>query len=194
MAIIKDAYSAKIAYFHSFNLGNTSDGIVTSQATTKSNHSIQSDDVKIENIPFAPDSATAQVNATNNPDIIKYYDKVTLTMVIGSNKQAWYYAGENGTGYIDKWISPLDSLNGFAQSPGYMIKLYDQNNKELAATKGGWLCNYNNGLILIQADQIPGKGEFAAVTSLKASFYAYVGKTVSDLKTAVTGSLEWTQI
>lgn len=155
MAQPSSTFQTKKAFFHGLSKVNTLDTQYVFESIYKSAHSVRTDDIWAETVPYAVDLAEAITNVTNNPTVIKKYTLMSLTEVPGTNGQAWYI-NDNGL-FIKDWIAPTDvpHLTTAEPSYGYQCKLYTGTDTLITETQGIWIVDYYAGLVLFDATTTP---------------------------------------
>ena len=186
----------RYAYFHALSKSMTAVGQFPSQSRYKSSHAIRTSEVWTDDLPFVTGTTDAiQLSLTN--DSFRYFEKVELDIIPGSNGQAYAFisggtfktfpsfpfneVGEitDGGVFIRPWVAPTDVPDLVTNDPslGYILKLYTEDDVEIFPTQGLWDINYYSGIINLSADataQILGWGK------IKASFFQYTGKYLEE--------------
>lgn len=153
----------------------------------------------------AANIATAQANAlepelaTILSDLSDSADAVRLTEVTGTNGTTWAaYStyGDTTSAVLNNWLLPaLVPQSSGMPSNGYAIRLFEGDpaagGTEITTSDGttgsgdektvGWIWNYSSGLLLLSDDFKD------SVTNPYVLGFRYVGRTVDDLESDMTG-------
>jgi len=171
------------AFFHFLSKTQTEITQNPYESIFKSGHSIYSKDVFAEEIPYANTEIQADINVTNNPQLLKKYTQITLTAVPGSNSQSWYL--NDGGAYIRPFILPTDVLDTSGNpSYGYELKLYKQDGTRIFPTQGNWNIDSYSGLILFEPGYTPSDLGYG---NIKATLYVCVGQTLKEALAGIVG-------
>ena len=90
MALPSESFKNRQGYFHASGKVNTEANQYTFESPYKSSHNILSKEVWTDVITYCIDATAADAFTTANPTIVTKYTQQLLTMVPGSNGQAWY--------------------------------------------------------------------------------------------------------
>lgn len=166
----------KGGYFHSLSKAMTNETQYPFESKFKSSHTIKYDEVWAENIPYCPDSISAD-NLALNSSIIKKYELKSLTEIPGSNGQAWYI---NDNKFVRPFISPVDVVENDTNMPsvGFEAKLYKENGTFISPTSGVWYIDYYAGIVHFESSYTPTDLGYGIP---KITLYVYIGKTIADL-------------
>jgi len=198
MGQFNDAKKLAQGFFHSLQKVNTEASQAPYESLYKSAHAIRNLDVWAEDIPVAGDYTAADANVVANPGMLKKYDKYPLTMVPGSNGQAYYI--NDGGSFVKDWIAPTDVPDGASKDPsyGYGVRLYKNDDSQVFPTQGAWNTDYYAGLILFGEGNTPGDLGYGAP---KITCYQYNGvkgivapglNIIVNQFTAVSGTTNYT--
>jgi len=180
MADFPDVAKRQLGFFHGLSKVPTESTQYVYESKYKSAHSVRSSDIWTDNITYAADKAAADSEAANNSAVTKYTMQ-SLTMIPGSNGQAWYL--EIGGKFIRPYISPVDVPHSTTNEPsfGYEIELYQENNTLITPTEGAWLVDYYAGIIKFAEGYEPSTLGWGTP---KISCYVYTGETGDSLGNA----------
>lgn len=178
-----DTKQLRSAFFHFLSKTQTEFTQNPYESIYKSGHSIYSNEVFAEEVPFAINETAANNNVTNYPNIIKKYSLASLTPVPGSNNQAWFL--NDGGAYIRPFLTPVDVMNTAGEpSYGYELQLFRENDTRIFPTQGNWNVDAYSGLILFEPGFTPvdlGWG------NIKITCYVYTGMDLNDALAGVLG-------
>jgi len=196
-------YERKVAYFHSLGKVMTEANQNIYESRYKSSHTVKTNEIWTDAISFASTYTDAKNESIINSSVTNYIN-VPLDQIYGSNGQSYSYI-ENGFYYdnsypIDKrgkvsdggiyirpFIAPEDVVNKLTNeiSNGYRLRLYRGDDatsgtpgSEIFITEGNWVVNYYSGIVSFQEEYTP---KDLGWGSIKASFFQYTGKYVSDV-------------
>lgn len=186
MALIPDSYKTGGAFFHSISKTITETSQYPFESNYKSGHTVTLKDVFGDEIPYAGDAVTADLNVTNNPTIIKKYTQYSLTEVPGSNQQAWkiVFAGND----VKSLISAVDVLNPINATPsfGYEPKLYTQGSVFIPPTTGAWWIDFYSGIVHFANGFTPNLLGWGVP---KLTVYAYIGRSLGNVISTLGAAL-----
>lgn len=160
------------AFFHSLSKVNTEITQEPYESIYKSAHSVRNLDVWAEDVPVADTEVQADANAVAFPGRIQKYTLQNLTMVPGSNGQAWYI--DNAGAFVKDWIAPTDVPSGAAKVPsyGYSARLFKSDDSQVFPAQGRWNVDYYAGLVLFDEGYTPADLGYGTP---KITCYTYIG-------------------
>lgn len=176
MAIPSEQYQLDKAFFHSVGKINTKKGQYVFESAFKSGHIVTQSEIRTDNIPFAGNSEQAQTNVSENPTVLKFYDKVELKEVEGTNGEAYYITDPDTQNTITGLVGPTDAMQGTTPSNGYLATLHKSNGEDIPATTGVYVIDYFSGLVLFGNGYTPANLGWGTP---KLSFYAYIGRKLN---------------
>lgn len=190
MSILNTNIQRKLGFFHSLGKTMVEANQNVFESIYKSSHNVRIGEVWADDVGYAVDLTAALSEATTNP-AVTYRDKVTLTVIPGTNNQAYYFS--DGGEFIRPWISPVDIPEPTTNEPsyGYELKLFKQDDSPISPTFGNWDINYYAGIIHFEPGSTPVDLGFG---NIKASFFEYTGEfgvsgTTSQSITGATNGL-----
>lgn len=179
-------------YFHTFSreISATAQGIT--QAPFKAGHNTFGSEIRGEAVPYIADIATRDSNFLTGiagsrtvisaySSIIKFYDKVTMEVVPGSNNQSWRIKDAATNLYVKGMIDPTDQYDstGALTSEGYTFQLFTESGAAIDADPKVWTFSpYTGILYFVDETKVPSTLGYGAI---KCECFAYVGKSVKDL-------------
>jgi len=177
MAQPTDSFKLIKAYFHAMNAVNTLDTQNTFESLYSAKHTIKAIDVWTETVDYCIDVASADAFAIANPTIVVKHVDIPLTMITGSNGQAWYVdiAGQ----FINPFISPRDIVDPITKAPsyGFQLMMKTAGGVNIPPATGTWEIDYANGILFFQLGSTPSDMGWGIPT---VTFYQYVGKRLAD--------------
>ena len=177
MATPTDNFKRNKAYFHAFSSVQTELSQNLFESGLKSGHNIFPENVLIEQVSYCSSVAEADAFVLANPTIVVKYTNVPLTMIPGSNGQAWYVdiAGE----FIYPWIAPTDIPDPVTKTPsfGFQLLMYDSGGGVITPSQGVWNIDYNASVIIFDLGNTPADNGWGTPS---VTFYQYIGKTLAD--------------
>jgi hypothetical protein len=150
--------------------------------------SVNANEVRYDEIPYAPDLSAAILAATENPDIVQYFSAIDLLPLSGSNGEIWYCLDGLGA-VITGLISPEDSkyldIAGVLNlSSGYEARLFLQDGTtQISSSEVAWSVNYKTGQVIFPPNKTPKDLELVddnSAGAIKISLFKYVGQTIGD--------------
>jgi hypothetical protein len=178
-----DNKQLKSAFFHSLSKVQTNITQNPYESSYKSGHSVFDLDVFSEPVPYAVDTVAADANVSNYPTRLAKYSLNALTMVPGSNGQA-YYLDVAGT-YVKPFINPVDiPASDGTPSFGYDVRLYKEDGTRVFPTQGNWNVDFYGGIILFDVGYTPADLGWGTP---KITCYVYVGKNLRDSLAGIVG-------
>ena len=173
MADFPDSAKRQLGFFHGLSKVPTESTQNVYESKYKSAHSVKSDDIWADTINYAADIAAADSEAASNSAVTKYTLQ-SLTMIPGSNGQAWYL--EIGSEFIRPFIDPVDIPHQTSNMPsfGYQALLYQNNDTLITPTEGSWLIDYYAGIIKFAEGYDPISMGWG---NPKITCYVYTGNT-----------------
>jgi len=158
----------KAGFFHSLGKVLTESENIAGNEKYKSSHNVLSNEVWMEQIPYAPTPAIG-VSNSNNSDVIRYISLGTQSILyplFGSNYQTWFLDVGNPTqkssgfepseGWCKPLINPSDVPNeAGAPSFGYELKIYRPNNTTVNYDATFYDVDYFGGLIRFDVFKTP---------------------------------------
>lgn len=176
MALPTQKTKTDAGYFHSLSRAQTEGTQYDYESNYKSAHSIRGGDIWLDSISYCATYEQAHIFAAQHPLIVSEYIALSMTMVAGSNHQAWYLnvAGN----FIRPWISPVDVPQETTNNPshGFQIKMYTQAGQSVSPTYGVWYVDYYAGLIHFQVGSTPMD---LGIGTPRVTCFQYIGKTFS---------------
>lgn len=189
MGSLSDTEQRKLAYFHALGKAMTEGNQNAYESKYKSSHNVRANEIWSDPIATAVTYTAAVAESVTN-SAVTLHTMVTLTMVPGSNGQAYYF--NSGGTFVRPWISPVDVPNPVTNAPsnGYQLRLFKGDNTEISLTNGAWDVDYYVGIIHFSSLFTPSILGWGAI---KATLFQYTGNyggggSVDAFTTAVFNS------
>ena len=158
----------KAGFFHSLGKVLTESTKFAGNEKYKSSHNVLSNEVWMEQIPYAPTPAIG-VSNSNNSDVIRYISLGTQSILyplFGSNYQTWFLDVGNPTqkssgfepseGWCKPLINPSDVPNeAGVPSFGYELVIYRPDDSSVSYDNASYDIDYFGGLVRFDPGKTP---------------------------------------
>jgi hypothetical protein len=172
------SFQIRKSYGHNFSRVIMHNLQAVYESTVKNGHRILADDVWIDEVDYCANETAADLFVTSHPTILRKRTKVSMEPVSGTNNQIYRFV-DAGV-WVNRWLAPVDVVNQAGEtSQGFAARLYDANDNLITLTEGVYVINYFTGMIEFDVGYTPIDRGYAL--PLKATFYEYIGRTISDL-------------
>jgi hypothetical protein len=143
----------------------------------KSAHSVRAQDIWVNDITYCATEALADEFAGSG-DVVTKFIQQALTMVPGSNGEAWYL--ESGSEFMRPWVSPVDVPNPLTNEPsyGFQAKLYREAGDLIFPTEGVWFIDYYAGIVIFEQGSTPAQKGYGIP---KITCFVYTGDTFEGI-------------
>lgn len=182
----------KRSYFHTFSREISASAQGITQAPFKSGHNTFATDIRGEAVPYIADlsdrdtrilqgTAGSRTVVVEFSSVIKFYDKVTMEVVPGSNNQSWRIKDADTGLYVKGAIDPTDQYDstGALPSDGYSFQLFAENGTAIDSDPKVWTFSPFTGILyFVDETKVPSTLGYGAI---KCECFSYIGKSVGQI-------------
>jgi hypothetical protein len=191
MGIIDQTIQRKTAFFHSLGFVLTRAGNLIGNEIYKSAHNVRSNEIWVDNIPFAIDVTDAQTIASSESQVTMIGSPgsgAVLYPLRGSEYQTWFFdtgsptPGFDGFDPSSGWVKPLINPSDVTDaegspSNGFKVVLYGSDGNVIIYNSSRYDVDYYSGLIKFEEDFTPKDSGFGgAATFTDVGFQGAVDK------------------